>query len=102
MIGKPGTVARGLHDCQHLDGYRRCRDSRYVYASADERVPSFGAPALDRIAAGGWPRNIDYLMMFPLGLSSDADGWTPYERIAESTPTAAALRDIDRAIHRSG
>jgi hypothetical protein len=39
-------------------------------------------------------------MLYPIGVSSDADGWTPFERAAERTPTAAVLRDIYRAVGR--
>jgi hypothetical protein len=97
-LGVPGTSTSGVHDCEHRGGFWHCRDSLYTYASAHLREPAFDTVGMSTLAADGWPANLDYLMLYPIGVTSETDGWTPFERIAETTPTAELLRDIYDAI----
>ncbi len=88
------VTARQLSECERTPAsHWYCRMSnhrwmRLLYHSG------FGTGTLARLEAGGWPPHLEYLMMYPLGVSSAIDGWTSSDRIAEPTPTAALLRSI--------
>ncbi len=88
------VTARQLSGCERMPaGHWCCRisDHRWTRLRYD---PVFGTGSLARLEAGGWLPRPEYLMMYPLGVSSAIDGWTSSDRIAEPTPTAALLRSI--------
>ncbi len=88
------VTARQLSECERMPaGHWYCRMSdhrsmRLLYHF------HFGTGTLARLEADGWLPHLEYLMMYPLGVSSAIDGWTSSDRIAEPTPTAALLRSI--------
>lgn len=87
-------LPNGLRRCEaQQPPYWKCRltDSRWT-----RFLPADGT--LDRLEHDSWPRRIEYLMTYPMGVSSAEDGWTDAALIAERTPTAQVLRDIHEAL----
>ncbi len=88
------VTAKQLSGCERMPaGHWCCRisDHRWTRLRYDS---VFGTGSLARLEADGWLPHLEYLMMYPLGVSSAIDGWTSSDRIAEPTPTAALLRSI--------
>ncbi len=88
------VTASQLSECERMPtGHWCCRISDHRWTRLRYHS-GLGTGILARLEADGWAPHLEYLMMYPLGVSSVTDGWTSSDSIAEPTPTAALLRNI--------